>query len=417
MLPKMETLLKDAKITAPQKARIVDILAASDDASAAKTVLGLLASDQPAEVKARAIENLKLFLPTKWSGLTKGDELKTAINALFKDAKTSVTGLQLVSVANFTGAIDDVVTIAKGDPAKGVRLEAIRTLGKLKDAKAVAALMAIGTPEGELSIACVQALGEQLPSGPKATEAMQTALKALQQAVIGKATPELKQAAITALAGNRTGTGWLLQLAEKKELAEELKPFVGRLLRNSPFQGERNKALQIFPAPGKLDPKKLPAFSELAKRTGNAENGKAILAKSATSELQCMKCHVVNGTGGKIGPDLSAIGKKGSKEDLYNSLILPSKAIADQYLSWKVDTDDGLSIVGLLMGETENEMTIRDANGKDYKFPVKGTERKKQLVSLMPEGLVNTLTEDELVDVVEYLFTLRTDVPGTSPMK
>ena len=173
----------------------------------------------------------------------------------------------------------------------------------------------------------------------------------------------------------------------------------------------------LFPPPGKLDPKKLPPFSELAKRVGNAEIGKAILAKSLTGETQCLKCHVVNGVGGKIGPDLSGIGKKASKENLFESMILPSKAIADQYLSWKVDTDDGQSIVGLLMGETETEITIRDANGKDYKFPAKGTEKKKQLTSIMPEGLIATLTEDELVDVVEYLFTLRTDPPGTVPMK
>ena len=419
MMPKMEKLLVDAKLTPAQKARILDILAASDDASAGKTMLSLLAGDQPAEVKARAIENLKLFLPTKWNGLTKGDDLKAAINALVTNDKTTLTGLQLISAANYAAAVDDVIRVASSEALpKETRLEATRTLGRVKVLKSVEALMALGTPENEFSIACVQALGEHLPSGPHKTPGTDEALDALRKAMRAeKATPALKTAAITALAGNKQGTDFLLALQEKGEIAAELVPIAGRILRNSPYQGSRSKALILFPPPGKLDPKKLPAFGELAKRVGNVEIGKAILAKSATSELQCMKCHVVNGVGGKIGPDLSAIGKKGSKEDLYNSVLLPSKAIADQFLSWKVDTDDGLSIVGLLVGETETEMTIRDANGKDYKFPVKGTERKKQLVSLMPEGLVNTLTEDELVDVVEYLFTLRTDPPGTVPGK
>jgi putative membrane-bound dehydrogenase-like protein len=417
MMPKMEALLKDAKITAPQKGRIVDILAASDSPDAGKTMLGLLASDQPLEVKARAIVNLKLFLPTKWSGLVKGNELKKAIDGLLKDSKTTITGLQLVSVANYMGAIDEVIGVCgNGTLPVKVRQEAIRTLGKLKDLKAVKALMEIGTPENEFSITCVNALGEQLPSGQTPTEAMQTAFGALQKAVLApKATPELQQAAIVALAGNRAGTGWLLQAAEKKELPEALMAFTGRLLRNSPFAGERSKALQLFPAPGKLDPKKLPAIADLVKRVGSIENGKTILAKSATGETQCLKCHIVNGVGGKIGPDLSGIGKKVSKENLYESMILPSKAIADQYLSWKVDTDDGQSIVGLLVGETETEITIRDANGKDYKFPAKGTEKKKQLTSIMPEGLIATMTEDELVDVVEYLFSLKTEPP--MPMK
>jgi len=117
---------------------------------------------------------------------------------------------------------------------------------------------------------------------------------------------------------------------------------------------------------------------------------------------------MVRGMGGSIGPDISMIGKKGSKENLYDSLLTPSKAIADQYATWKLDSDDGQSITGLLVGETETTLTVRDANGKDYQFPVKGTDRKKQLTSLMPDNLIATFTEDDLVDVVEYLMTLKT---------
>ena len=224
---------------------------------------------------------------------------------------------------------------------------------------------------------------------------------------------DIRNVAVEGLAGSRVGTQWLLAIKERGGLPEAIAPLVGRLLRNTPFQDLRNKAVLAFPAPGKLDPKKLPPIAELAKRTGNAENGKAIMAKSLTSEVQCMKCHTVRGQGGSIGPDLSMVGKKSSKEVLYESLFTPSKAIADQYLSWKLDAEDGQSITGLLVEDTPTTLTIRDANGKDYQFPVKGTERKKQLTSIMPEALVATLTEDELVDVVEYLSKLQT--PSLTP--
>jgi len=420
MMPKLELLLKDAKITAPQKGRIVDILAASDDANAGKTMLGLISGDQTPEVKARAFENLKLFLPGKWSALAKSNDMKTAIDNLLKEPKTTSSGLLLVAAANDISSIRTIDKQIAGDDKQPLELRilAVRTIGQLKSADAVEALINLGQPQNPLTVDCIKALGMLLPNGQNAAAYTQKAFDALKKAVESeKASLEVKQAAISALAGNRAGTGWLLQAAEKKELAEDLRPAVGRLLRNSPFQGERNKAMILFPPPGKLDPKKLPAIADLAKRLGNAENGKAILAKSATGETQCLKCHIVNGVGGKIGPDLSGIGKKGSKENLYESMLLPSKAIADQYLSWKVDTDDGQSIVGLLMGEADGKITIRDANGKDYTFPAKGTEKKKQLVSIMPEGLIATLTEDDLVDVVEYLFTLRTEVPGTAPGK
>jgi len=152
----------------------------------------------------------------------------------------------------------------------------------------------------------------------------------------------------------------------------------------------------------------LPPLSELAKRKGNAEIGKAILAKSLTNEVQCLKCHTVRGQGGQIGPDLSMIGKKGSRENLFESILYPSKAIADQYLNWKLDTEDGQSITGLIVQETPTTITLRDANGKDYQVPVKGTDKKKSPQSLMADNLVAGFSEEDLVDVVEYLSTLQT---------
>jgi putative heme-binding domain-containing protein len=298
----------------------------------------------------------------------------------------------------------------KTTPA-ATRLEAIRTLGKIKDVQAVDALMAVGSPETELSIPCIQALGEHLPRGDKGNVAENKALEALQRAITtptGKATPALKSAALQALAGSRGGTGWLLKLKEDGKFPDDMSDEAGRLLRLSPFQGERNKAMILFPPAGKLDPKKLPAVSVLAKKVGNAENGKAVLAKSLTGEAQCLKCHMVKGTGGNIGPDLSMIGKKGSKENLYDSLLTPSKAIADQYVSWRVDSEDGQSVVGLLLGETETTLTVRDANGKDYTFNTKDVTKKKDAKSIMPEDVIKAFTEDELIDVVEYLMTLQT---------
>jgi len=242
MMPKMETLLKDAKITAPQKARIVDILAASDSPDAGKTMFALLAGDQSADVKARAIANLKLFLPGKWSALARSDDMKAAVEALLKDPKTTETGLTLIAVAGYTPAMGRVSGLAKDASAtKPVRLAAIRAMGTMKDMKSTEALIEVGTPENEFSIPCVQALAELAAVGGETKDWSRGAFAALQKAVKAeKATPELQQAAIAALAGTKIGTVWLIQAAEKKELPEGAIAFTGRLLRNSPFQGERN---------------------------------------------------------------------------------------------------------------------------------------------------------------------------------
>jgi putative heme-binding domain-containing protein len=181
------------------------------------------------------------------------------------------------------------------------------------------------------------------------------------------------------------------------------------LLRNSPYQDLRNKAMIAYPAPGKLDPKKLPALSVLALKKGDIARGKALMASSGTSQLQCLKCHAVQGSGGAIGPDLSMIGKKGTKENLYESLINPNKAIADQYLTWIIETKKGQVITGLIVEESPELIVLRDGNGKDYKIDRKDVESKaKGPNSLMPSDLINSMSEQDLIDLVDYLATLQT---------
>jgi putative membrane-bound dehydrogenase-like protein len=408
VLPRLEKLLADGKLTAAQKGRVVDILAVNDDPAAGKAMLKLLTADHPAEVKARALENLRLFLQTKWKALEKSEELQNAIDRLLADDRTVTTGLKLIAAARYPSVLDKVAGLA-GDPKApaAVRAEAVRTLGAVPNPEAAKALAAL-LRDKTVAADAVAALATQA-GGPPNSQSARVALAALQAEVTAADAPaESKRTALAALAGTHPGTIWLLQLKAKNQMPAELVPEAGRLLRNSPFQAERNKAMQLFPTPGKLDVAKLPSISELAKQRGSAERGKEILAKSLTGEAQCLKCHTVRGVGGHIGPDLSMIGKKASRENLFESILQPSKAIADQYVSWKVDAEDGQSVVGLIVEETDSTITVRDANGKDHRFPAKGTEKKKQLTSLMPDNLAAALTEDELIDLVEYLTTLQT---------
>lgn len=408
MLPKMEKLLTDAKLTGPQKARIIDILSASDDISAGTAMLNLLTGDYPPEVKARAIDNLKLFLPTKWKALQSGQELGTVIDALLKDPTTQATGLQLIAAANAVSRVDAVAAIA----GKG-QIEAVRTLGKLRTLKSVEALRSIASditfsPKPAAGMEAINALAA-LITGAKLDEISTKALTALQEQLARNDYPEMQRLALSGLTGSQAGTQWLLDQAEKKKLPETLMADAGKLLRNSPYQGLRNRALLIFPPPGKLDPKKLPPISVLATRNGNADKGKQLMAESLRGETQCLKCHVVRGIGGNIGPDLSMIGKKASKENLFESILQPSKAIADQHVQWQIENASGQKIIGLLVDDGPAGVTIRDANGKDTKIAKDDIEKRtKSLISIMPEDIVKGFTEDDLIDVVAYLFTLKT---------
>lgn len=412
VLPRLEKLLVDAKLTGPQKARIVDILAASDDPAAGQTMLAVLKSNAPAEVKARAIDQLRLFLPTKWKALQGGKELAIAIDTLLHSEKTAGTGLQLIAATGSPEWVDAVKEIAGAEKAPiDVRLEAVRALGKVKSAKAVDGLIVRAKAGGPLAPEALAALAAHVPVQAKGKdETGQKALAALEATVLdAQVDAALRRAAVEALAGTRPGTQWLLDQHAQKKLPESLVADAGRLLRNSPFQGERNRAMLLFPAPGKVDPKKLPPIAELARRAGNADRGKLVWNASLTGAAQCAKCHTVRGVGGQVGPDLSMVGKKGSKENLFESILTPSKAIADQYIQHSIATVAGVTVSGLIVGDNGTAITLRDANGKDTVIPKVDIESQKKLqLSIMPEDIVAALNEDELIDLVAYLQTLQT---------
>jgi putative membrane-bound dehydrogenase-like protein len=410
VLPRLGKLLTDAKLSAAQKGRIVDILATSEDPAAGQTMLDVLKSDAAPEVKARAIESLRLFLPTKWAALKKGDEVGKAADELLRHTETWIPGLQLVVAAELTDRVDRIAGMAIKPQSAEYRKAAIAALGQLKTIKAVEVLEDIIVNEKGFVVEAIAAIGQHVAAPKKGDAAAERALKVLQTVITGeKASADMKRAAVSALAGSRAGSVWLLEAHGKNELSKELVTEAGRLLRNSPYQDLANKAKLTFPAPGKLNPKNLPPVGELAKRAGDATRGKAVWNTSLNGAAQCAKCHTVRGVGGQVGPDLSSIGKKASRENLYESILIPSKAIADQYIQHSVTTTAEVTVTGLLIADTPTSITLRDANGKDTTIAKKDIEGqvRKLKTSIMPEDVVAALTEDELIDLVAYLETLK----------
>jgi len=412
VLPRLPKLLTDAKLTDKQKARVLEVIVAFDDASAGTTMLGVLKTDAPAEVKARAVEQLRLFLPTKWKSLQGSKELGTAIDDLLKSSPA--TGLQLIAAANAVDRVDAVIALAVDPKCNvAVRRDATRALGKLKSPKAVAALYeVISESTKEIApptkVEAMSSLGSLISNQPK-DEVSAKALATLQGIVTDVWNVKLQELAVEALAASQPGTDWLLQLKDSGKFPKDVDAVAGRLLRNSGFEVQRAKAQRLFPAPGKLNPKNLPALAVLAKRDGDAGRGKLVWDASFAGAAQCAKCHTVRGVGGQVGPDLSMIGKKGGKENLLESILFPSKAIADQYVQSIVLTTADVTVTGLVVSDTPQALTLRDANGKDIVIPKADiASQKKATTSIMPEDIVAGLSEDELIDLVAYMTTLQT---------
>lgn len=144
----------------------------------------------------------------------------------------------------------------------------------------------------------------------------------------------------------------------------------------------------------------------LSKLSGDATKGAAVFKN--TKGANCISCHQIAGQGQQLGPPLDVIGQKLTKQQLYESILFPSAGILMHYENWVVRTKKGEVISGLLDTETPDQITIKDTQGKYHDIPVDDIDRKvQQKFSLMPEGLSGTMTKQELVDLVEYLVTLK----------
>jgi putative membrane-bound dehydrogenase-like protein len=400
--PTLAKRLADPHLPAAQLTRVVDILAGAAQVEDGRVLLHSLPDLTSKDARERALEYLQRELPRRWRDLSRDPELPAVIARLIGQRDTRPDALALIRATQRTEDIPQVAAIA-GDASEppGVRSLAIQTLGALPAEGAVTALAGLlSTDSATLRADAVQALGHLNTAAAR---------KALQDVVLAAdRDPDLRRGAVAGLAGSRQGSAWLLDAHAAGRLPESLRSETARLLRNSPYQDLRIRAAAAFPPPGRIDPKRLPSIASLLPRRGDLSGGKALLAASARNDLQCLKCHSIRGVGGNVGPDLSVIGKKASRENLFESILFPSKAIADQYLTWVIETKAGLSLTGLLVGETPDQLTLRDANGKDTVIPKKDVEaRAKSPNSLMPSDLLGYMTEDDLVDVVEYLISLK----------
>ena len=139
----------------------------------------------------------------------------------------------------------------------------------------------------------------------------------------------------------------------------------------------------------------------LAARTGNAKQGKAVFQKF------CFACHKAGDLGIDFGPGLSEIGDKLPKSELLLAIVKPNAGISFDYEGWTIETNQGSVLAGIV-SESDEELTVRMAGGVSQKVKkMDVAKRTKMKASLMPEGLHLAISEKELVDLIEFLSSLK----------
>lgn len=246
-----------------------------------------------------------------------------------------------------------------------LRLEAVRTLAQQSNPKRFELLAAIAGDEGE-----------------------KDELRA--EAIVGLAADaEPNRELLEHLADGRAPVSKgeaqrVLRLAKLRPAAEEAKPQAEDLAR----------------------------WNELLGEAGDAAAGRRLFFSPIGP--RCGVCHQHTGRGGRVGPDLTHIGRSNNHQQIVASLLQPSREVAPHYQPWVLVTKDGRTHTGLRQpkaGDSDTEFYV-DSAGNEFSLPSDTIEqRSASEKSIMPDGLQAGMTIADLRDLIAFL-TAANDAPG-----
>jgi len=217
-------------------------------------------------------------------------------------------------------------------------------------------------------------------------------------------TEEEKADAIHTLASRPAYAHALLDAVDKQQIARrDLTAFTVRQLQALKDKQINDKVAKVW---GVLRPASQEKAALMAKyktlltpdylKTADRSQGRHLFART------CVSCHVLFGEGGKIGPELTG-SQRANLDYVLENILDPSAVVASDYQVTLVQTKDGRLITGIIKQENDKVVTVQTQNESIPVLKSEIEERTKSAVSMMPEGLLDKLKNEEVRDLVAYL--------------
>ncbi len=355
-------------------------------------------ANRPNESGAALLAGVEVLSANGGLNTPAGGKLVTAL-LTSKDADTRIAGLAAVEQSRVTGVRATVAAIGsdgkRSADERAAALRAIRVIGDSESAGLVRKLVENAMEPPALRGDALRAL-----STLDAKTARTTA-----ENWLAEMDSALVSAAVDVLGSAKDGAKLLGERFLAKKLPAEYWPRVSEALRkftNDPAIAKLNADVQkggllLSTAPGDIA-----KVVERVRSHGNPDRGRAIYLDA--KKLACTTCHRLEGTGGQVGPDLTRAWDTQSIEKLIEAMAQPSKEIKEGYQSFRLDTQDGQAFTGLKVSETNDEVVIREATGRDVRVKRADVEKlAPSKVSLMPDDVIAQLNYDQFVDLVAFL--------------
>jgi uncharacterized protein len=228
--------------------------------------------------------------------------------------------------------------------------------------------------------------------------------------IVSLLTPDAQGNAFRVLLARPETTMQLLDsIKEGKLQISDLRLDQRQALRDHPDVKVREAAMAIMASGGGVPnadrAKVVEDWMEITKLSGSASRGKELYKK------HCSLCHLHNGEGVNIGPDLSGMAVH-PKSELLMNILDPSRSVEGNFRTYTVLTSDGVVKTGMLAGESRTSIELINTQGKRETVLREDIESMKASnKSLMPEGFESQMTRDEATDLLEFLASKGKYVP------
>jgi putative membrane-bound dehydrogenase-like protein len=409
-LPALERLMSERPSDAVNRG-VMMALSRFRDPKAADAIFALLSAKGDPFQKAAMLQLLGDRLMKDWWRVKEDPRCQALYRSALDDAELRLTALRtmpedLIKLhADLREKIAGMVGDSKQDMAE--REAAFTTLLRMRDPTAWKTFDAeLKTAQGAatappLALAGVSALASSAAvfSGDKN--------KVVQIIHDTKYPIELRRRAVQTLSFHPNTAKELAYSHKTKPLPEDVLADARFFLHAHADGGVRYAAGVAMPIPTTVG--RTVDVRKLLSMEGSAERGRALFFSSDANA--CGKCHRVQGIGQWVGPDLSAVGEKYPKSEIYYHIVKPSGAMAFGYQNWRVAVNDGRVLNGLIVEESSERIVLRTAAGDRLVVRTADIESQRSVpASLMPEKLIDALRDEQVADLLEYLSSLRQPV-------
>jgi putative heme-binding domain-containing protein len=354
-----------------------------NDPAKEQTLLALLDNDGPHknEIVTTVLNQLDS------SSIIRSPKVKRMLDEILPALKGSQQFVDLVGRYKLKDQHEALYQIAISQPDSSIGAQAATLL--LKQGGAGLLKQSLSSGNEQTASAVVKVLGR---AGNREAIAM------MQSVIADKSYKQpVREAAVRTLGDGWGGSEVLLNMVKAGKLPKELEPVAAATFASAYRKDIRQEALKYISS-ANTSGKPLPPISELVKQSGDVAVGQQVFLRS------CATCHQAAGQGANFGPALSQIGSKLAKDALYVAIIHPDAGISFGYEGYVFRLKDGSSVGGVIASETEDAVEVVIPGGIRKRYNRSEVASRRQLEnSMMPSNLHQTMTQQELVSLVEFL--------------